>query len=280
MIATKTLDAIAAAVEAEQDDEPRSHLGASVIGGPCDRAGFYDFRWTKTERFDARKLRLFERGNREEDVFVELLQKAGLQVFTIDPNTGKQFVASGYKGHVGGSTDAFIFGCADIPAGIWANGEFKTHNEKSFDALLKDGLCASKPEHFAQCQKYMEFWGLDYCLYCAVCKNDDRLHIEVVRKQAFMLDQLSVKERLIVDSKTPPPRGFPKASHYRCKWCVHRRVCWFGEAPNVNCRTCQFSKPVEGGKWHCLKYDAELSKAQQLTACQSYQLNTTLNQKP
>ena len=45
-LATATLDAIDAAMLKAADDGLRQHLGASLIGKPCERALWYTFRWT------------------------------------------------------------------------------------------------------------------------------------------------------------------------------------------------------------------------------------------
>lgn len=43
---TPTRDAIFAGYEADREDGFRPHLGASQIGKSCERALWYDFRWT------------------------------------------------------------------------------------------------------------------------------------------------------------------------------------------------------------------------------------------
>ena len=44
--ASPTRDAIFAAYEAQADTGFRAHLGASLIGKDCERALWFDFRWT------------------------------------------------------------------------------------------------------------------------------------------------------------------------------------------------------------------------------------------
>lgn len=65
-------------------------LGASQIGRECERQLWYGFRWaTMGEAFDGRMLRLFNRGHREEAVFVEELRGIGCDVRDVDPSTGE-----------------------------------------------------------------------------------------------------------------------------------------------------------------------------------------------
>lgn len=94
-------------VASKQDDGLRTHLGASVVGKDCMREVWFSFHWTQSTRFEGRMLRLFERGQREEEVFVSLLKGAGASVWTHDAN-GKQFLVSLFGGHYGGSCDGEI----------------------------------------------------------------------------------------------------------------------------------------------------------------------------
>ena len=68
-LADETLAAIEAAVLRQAEDGLRAHLGASLIGRSCERALWYGFRWSKRAAHEPRILRLFARGQREEDVF-------------------------------------------------------------------------------------------------------------------------------------------------------------------------------------------------------------------
>lgn len=65
-------------------DEPRTHLGASLIGHECSRYLWYVFRWCVNEEFSGRMYRLFERGHLEEMRFVKWLEGIGCKVETDD----------------------------------------------------------------------------------------------------------------------------------------------------------------------------------------------------
>jgi len=53
---------------------PRKHLGMSEIGNDCSRQLWYKFRWMYSETHSGRMLRLFKRGHREEDRYIEILK--------------------------------------------------------------------------------------------------------------------------------------------------------------------------------------------------------------
>lgn len=63
------------------DDGFRNHLGASLIGHECSRFLWYSFRWCFREKHDGRQQRLFNRGHREEERFVEWLEGIGAKVW-------------------------------------------------------------------------------------------------------------------------------------------------------------------------------------------------------
>src|ERR1700676_754460 len=86
-------------------EDHRMHLGASVIGHECARHIWYSFRWVKANMFDGRMLRLFERGQLEEDRIDKLLFGIGFKIRTINPDTNKQYQIVGAHGHYGGSLD-------------------------------------------------------------------------------------------------------------------------------------------------------------------------------
>jgi len=66
------------------DGGHRWHLGGSLIGEECKRKLWYIFRWVLHEETDGRKQRLFNRGHREEDRFIEWLEGIGFKVWADD----------------------------------------------------------------------------------------------------------------------------------------------------------------------------------------------------
>lgn len=68
------------AAQEDADNEFRRHLGGSMIGAKCERALWYSFRWADSASFEGRMLRLFARGQREEEQFVRYLRRVGAEV--------------------------------------------------------------------------------------------------------------------------------------------------------------------------------------------------------
>lgn len=266
-LAAATLEAIEQAVVASADDGLRPHLGASLIGRPCDRDLWYRFRWAKRASFDGRMLRLFARGQREEDVFADLLRAAGINIVQADPNTGEQYRFG--TGHFGGSMDAACVGLPDAPH-TWHVVEMKTHGLKSFNDLAAKGVKDAKPEHWAQMQCYMAWTGMERALYMAVCKDDDRLHLERIDYDKDAAARLFDRAQRIIESAEPPAGISDKPDYYICKMCDYSDHCHGEAVPLPTCRSCAHVTPVADGQWYCERNSKTLDVAAQKAACQGH----------
>ena len=60
--------------------------------------------------------------------------------------------------------DSALLGLPEAPK-TWHVGEFKTHNQKSFDDLVKRGVEKAKPMHWDQMQAYMGLTGMERALF-------------------------------------------------------------------------------------------------------------------
>ena len=300
-LATKTLQAIENQIAADQgaafrvalgkviphvgdayrgEDSPfRSHLGASVLGGECGRALWYGFRWFTKPSFGGRTLRLFNRGHLEEARFIAMLLAIGCKIYQQDAN-GKQFRISDVNGHLGGSGDGVAVGIPDLPEGVPALLEFKTHNDASFKGLVKEGVRVAKFEHYVQMNLYMHKMGLSFALYLAVNKNNDDLYGEIMQVDGECAKTFLQRGHKIIFMHEAPPKLNESPGWFGCKWCDHRPVCHLGVNPERTCRSCKHADPTApGGGWHCTKPDPltgaiavpkELTMADQLRACEHY----------
>lgn len=245
----------------------RTYLGASQIGNECERALWYGFRWAKKPAFDGRILRLFETGNLAEQRLADDLRATGAEVLEVDPDTGKQFSFDDLGGHMRGNMDGAGCGFTEAPA-TWHVIEYKTHNEKSFKALSKDGVQTSHPQHYDQMQTYMGWSGMARALYVAVNKNDDQLHIERIEFDKAHFERLRQKAKSIIFAEDPPERMNESPAFYKCKWCAFNSICHeTGDIALSNCRTCKHSVAIEEGGWGCDLHGKILSKDDQERGC-------------
>lgn len=287
-IAHKTMAAIEAAIEADGgnlfrwwqgrvmphlddayrvDEEPfRTHLGASGLGNDCHRKIYYDWRWFTRKKWPARMLRLFNRGHLEEGRLIALLLTIGVEIYQLDAN-GKQYRISFANGHAGGSGDGWGVKLPDLEPDQRFLCEFKTYNDARFKDLKTNGVQIAKEEHYTQMQTYMRLMGIPICLYVGVNKNDDEIYMELVRLNPYWADEkIALGERLVY-AENPPPKLSNSPGWYKCKMCDHYGVCHLNEAPDVNCRTCKHSQPMQDGTWRCNRFNAPIDKARQFIGC-------------
>lgn len=259
-----TIEAIHLNYERERESF-RSHLGASVIGRECERELWYSFRWCTRPAFSGRMLRLFDTGKREEERLIEDLRRIGIEVHDCDPETGVQYGFSDLGSHFSGSIDGAALGIIEAQA-TWHLLEFKTFNGKRFELLRKHGVKIAAPEHYAQMVVCMDYLGFTRAFYLAVCKDTDELYAERLRADPAFAALLKEKARRIITAAAPPSRISDDPGWWKCKCCEHQTVCHEGQTPEVNCRTCLHSTPVDGG-WRCEKHHQLLSKTEQERAC-------------
>lgn len=276
-IEAPTVSAVYAALQRNRRDEDRGYLGMSQFGTECDRALWYGWRKVHDpEPLDGRRIRLFETGHLEEGRLIGDLRSAGMVVADAVPQTGRQFGVWSLGGHLRGHLDGTIDGVPDAPKTTHVL-ECKTHNDKSFKALVKDGVARSKPGHVSQMQFYMHFTGLTRALYVAVNKNDDQLYAERVRYDAMAALQLVARAERIIRADQPPAKlhDDPTAkAAFACGWCPARTVCHEGAWARVNCRTCLHATPVvdegDAGRWHCARHDINLTPDEQRRGCHQH----------
>jgi len=242
--------------ERAHSEEHRPHMGASLIGHECGRHIWLTWRWAETQKFEGRMLRLFQSGHLAEPRLVEDLRRIGVEVHDKNPD-GSQWRVSAVGGHFGGSMDGCALGIPEAPK-TWHVLEFKTSNQKSFDAMLKTGVQKAKPRHYAQMQVYMGLTGMERALYVMVNKNNDDIHSERVKFDRVEFARLMARAERLVKASEPPERISNDPSWWECKMCHFHAQCHGDQVPEVNCRTCAHSTPVlEGtdGTWTCAQAD-------------------------
>lgn len=225
----KTVDLI---YSTYKNSPPRPHLGASQIGSQCERALWYSFHHCKLPAFSGRMLRLFETGQREEERIIRNLRSAGLQVWDRGDD-GNQIRFEMFGGKFAGSIDGIVLGIPEAPKTEHLL-EIKTANDKSYKAMLKNGVEHSKHQHYCQMQVYMGAMDLKRALYVVVNKNTDEIYSERIEFDNRVYQSLLEKAERIVTSDAPLERF----ESFECKWCEYQKICNWEEMPAINCRTC------------------------------------------
>jgi len=232
---------------------PRPHMGCSIVGHPCDRWLWLNFRFAVKPSFPGRVLRMFRRGRNEEATIIDDLRAIGIKVRALEAQMRVEFGS-----HLSGSIDAILD--AGVPGAVKTKhiAEFKTHSAKSFADVVKQGVEKSKPEHYIQCQLYMAGTGIYRALYVAVNKDDDSIYTErLVYDKIIANKYIARGQRIALADRMPEPVS-TDPSWYQCKWCPAYAMCHEAQPTReVNCRTCAHSTAKPDDTWHCARHDAD-----------------------
>ena len=257
-----TVDAIWRAREAEYEADPRSKyegygISASALGSPCDRELWLMLRWASPqETFDGRKLRIFERGNIEEDRVLADLRRAGVEV----SREQERFALAG--GWLRGKVDAVGVGFLEAPKAEHVT-EIKSAKAADFRAIKKHGLAKHKPEHWHQLHTGMAALGIERGAYVVVNKDSEEIHIERIALDAVEAARQEARVERIVADDEAPVRIADKPDAFACKFCKHKALCFERAMPRRHCRTCIFFSFGKDGNGHCTKFDEPRSPERQ-----------------
>lgn len=278
----KPPDTIAARIDQwweNQAEAPRPHLGASILGHPCERWLWLSFRWAVREKFPGRMLRLFNRGQREEALIVENLRRIGIDIRHTSADDGGQIYLD-LGCHVGGSVDGIIEGGVPDAPKTRHVAEFKTHSLKSFTELKENGVFEAKRRHWCQIQCYMHGTGIKRALYVAVCKDNDEIYTERIEYHPQAAKDIIERGRRIALTERIPPPLSDNPAWYQCKYCAAWSFCFEThtiEPGCVNCRTCAHVTPLEDGTWKCEHLPLfNMNPREQLECCTSHALHPDL----
>lgn len=252
--------------QAQLTERERPYLGASEIGS-CSRYLWLKFHGCFKPKFDGRTLRVFQRGNLEEERIINDLRLIGLEIRDRDED-GKQFSVESCDGHLKGHIDGAVKWADE-----WFLLEIKTMNDKNFADVIKKGVRKSHPKHWFQMQMYMHLTGLQRALYIPVNKNDEQIHNEVVERNMADGERLQQKAELIINGSTPPLH-MAAPNQYPCAHCDAMAICHNvgvkQDTDGLNsggimhkdviicCRNCLWARPVEGGQWVCDSHEIQM----------------------
>lgn len=236
--------------QAERNDFNR-WLGASMIGHACERYVALSFRCAFYNKFKGQTLRIFENGNQAEDRIVADLEASGkIKV----AERQRQMDMPGGLGHAGVTLDGVV-----EEDGFYLVLEMKTMNAKGWKELAAKGVREAKRQHWCQMQFGMLVTGLQGALYAAENKDTNELHIEYVAYDKDAAEGLASLARAVL-AGGELARVNENPTWYECKWCSAFSICKGPDFPRAHCLTCCHSTPVEGGKWTCARWSAEIPK--------------------
>lgn len=184
-----------------------------------------------------------------------------------------QYRVSSVMGHFGGSLDGIV----RLPERYGIDepvlAEFKTNGTgQAFTKLQECGMPVAKPQHYAQTSTYGSDpnYGFRYVLYFNINKNDDTLHVELVKLDHKLGEQTRLKAERIIMSQEPPPRLSDNPTFRSCQYCAAKEICHKGAIPEKNCRSCKSARPAENGEWFCETHNGIIPRDFVPQGCSSY----------
>ncbi len=221
---------------------PRSYLGGSRLGHPCERALQFEFTATPKDEgagFDGRLLRIFGIGHALEDVAVGWLRGAGFDLYTRKGNRpdGEQFGFAVAGGRIRGHVDGIFAGGPTIPGmafpALW---ECKTMNAKAWRETSNKGVAIAKPIYAAQVAVYQAYMDAavpgvadNPALFTAINKDTAELHHELVPFDADLAQRMSdraVRVLRATDAGELLPRLATAPDFHECRFCPWAERCW------------------------------------------------------
>jgi hypothetical protein len=267
---TSLVDLIYRAYEKKNEGKDYlSRIGASGIGAECVRSIWYDWRGAASEKIPGRIYRLFQTGHIQEERVVQDLKDAGLKVWELDPETGKQWEYKFARGHSVCKADGIVVG---VPTAEKTPHvlEIKSSNLNGFKEIQKHGVKKAKPDHYAQMHMGMMGAGMSDALYVVICKDDEQYYVERVKLDIEEVNAINKKLHQLVEQTIIPIRVAEKEGDWRCKYCDAKGVCWGKEEPRKTCRMCTHSVIMDDTIWGCMIHKKELTLDEQLKGCDTW----------
>ncbi len=107
---------------------------------------------------------------------------------------------------------------------------------------------------------YGKAFNVRYGLYCAINKDDDDIHFELLELDWNLATQMENKARDIITSNIPPQKISNEPSYFDCKYCNFQQICHYGAEVEKNCRSCAMAVPKENGEWYCNRWGIKIPK--------------------
>ena len=221
-----TLDAVNAALEAEQKPYASKNIGFGEIGHECSRYLWYKINTDEPEVFSASTLRIFNAGHSAEARMADEIRKVkGITLYTNDPEReNKQYKFDFLDGRLTGRLDGVIVGLLQAPKTphVW---EHKETNEKKFKTLREvQSLQKWDGKYHAQAQLAMFGSDLDrHYLTCSTGSLRDVVSCRTELNKPYA-ESLVIKAERIINAVEPPERiGGP--DWFQCKNCRFHSKC-------------------------------------------------------
>jgi hypothetical protein len=219
----------AALIRNARTETRRTYVGASSIGGGCERRIQYEYMQTPPDSDyvpDPRTQRIFARGHIMETLAIKWLRDAAYDLRTEKPDGG-QFGFRTANGKFAGHCDGVIMSGPGISGPcVW---EHKALGSKSWKAIEKHGVVKAKPEYADQVALYQAYMDLTApALFMATCADDMMIYLELVDFDQPRAQAASDRAVAIIqdtEARALRPRVSDDPDFWLCKGCQFKGRC-------------------------------------------------------
>lgn len=229
----KVQEELDAGLRRKRDLQPRrDYIGASGIGGPCERAIQFEFAGAPREReIKPDHLRKIDFGHMTEEWARWEFKNAGFDLLTCDKRTRQPLAFSQASGRFKGHADGGFFGGPDVGLAYPFLWEHKGTGSKTFNAVIKDGLKKAKPQYYTQFTVMQEYLFLPNVGLLTITNLDtgeqEHLPIKSDPEEAQRATDRAVRIIKATDAGQLLPRPFKDPAHFVCKgMCDFPARCW------------------------------------------------------
>ena len=221
---------------------PRTYLGGSRLGHPCERALQFEYAQAPKDEgagFGGRTLRIFAIGHALEDLAAAWLRGRRFRSLHPQgqPSDGGQFGFSVAGGRIRGHVDGILADGPTLPGlGYPALWECKTMNARSWRETAQKGVVTSKPVYAAQLAVYQAYMegsvagiSANPALFTAINKDTAELHHELVPFDGGLAQRMSDRAVRILQATEAGellPRIAANPDHHECRMCAWSQRCW------------------------------------------------------
>jgi hypothetical protein len=228
-----TLDAMKRKAEELRAQEPsRPYLGASEIGGDCDRALYYSYNNAPSNIMGWQGCFATEDGHRTEDLTAERLALVDGIVIEVKDKDGKQFGFSDFDGRFKGHIDGFITGLIQAPktTHIWEN---KACGQKKFDEFKrvkakhgeKNTLKAWNYTYYVQAVLYMDYFDLTRHYTTVALAGGRDYNSCRTEANPELAKAMRGRAKRIIEARNPPPKLDENPEYFGCRFCRYKEHC-------------------------------------------------------
>lgn len=221
-----------ALVAERKKQTPRNYLGASLLGGECERALQFSYFHTPVDpekELTGTKIRIFDRGHIMEDYMVKIIRMAGFDLRTRDKNR-RQFEFSILDGKAKGHSDGVIVAGPAVMAypALW---ESKALGDKYFKQLEKEKLKKYSSTYYGQVQIMAAYFELhdNPALFTAFNANTMEIYAELVPIDLDTAQKTSDKAVRVIQACEAGellPRLSDDPTFFKCRWCDWHDRCF------------------------------------------------------